>query len=247
MRRKYIPLITGLLLLLGAHVSLALTLSDMRTAIRRNVRDTATSTTLQRYTDAMITAIINEGQRDVVTNTWCITKATSVSVSADVSAALPTDVIQVYRVLYNSASLPEINFQQEDADSGYTSWTASTDTVPSYFIQDKTRTSGTTNIQMQLTVYPQPQAVATLKVFYYATAPDLSSDADLPFNSQSWLTLYDDLLVWYGTYRLLYIEGMADKANLFKSMYDTRLQVLYEDYGAKIQRVPAVPTKEQKP
>lgn len=247
MRRKYIPLITGLLLLLGANVSLALTLSDMRTAIRRNVRDTASSTTLQRYTDAMITAIINEGQRDVVTNTWCVSKSTSLTVSADVSSALPTDVIQVYRVLYNNASLPEINFQQEDADSGYTSWTASTDTVPSYYVQDKTRTSGSSNIQMLLTVFPQPQSAAALKVYYYATAPDLASDSDLPFNSQSWLSLYDDLLVWYGTYRLLYIEGMVDKANLFKSMYDTRLQVLYEDYGAKVQRVPAVPTKEQKP
>ena len=53
--------------------------------------------------------------------------------------------------------------------------------------------------------------------------------------------------MWYTTYRLLFIEAMMDKAGVFKDLYDTRLRVLYEDYGAKPQRLPEVPTKEQKP
>lgn len=249
MRRKYIPLITGLLLLLGAHVSLALTLTEVRTAIRRNVRDTASSSSLQRYTDAMLTAIVNEGQRDVVNNTWCLTKSQNVTVTAasDVSSALSTDVIKVYRVLADGLPLPETTFAQLDADTDFTQWNDDSDSIIQYYIFDRNRYSGTTNTIPLITVFPRPTGTTPLIVYYYAQPTDLSADADIPFNSQSWLNSYDDLLVWYGTYRLLFIEGMAEKSRVFKDLYDTRLQQLYTDYGAKEARVPPIPTKEQRP
>lgn len=85
-----------------------------------------------------------------------------------------------------------------------------------------------------------------MRIIYYAFATDLSAGSDVPFNSLNRFSGYHDLLVWYVTYRILYIEALADKAALFKQLYDTRLGVLLEDYGAKPNKVPELPTKENK-
>lgn len=246
MRRRHwhrSPALAGVVLLWLVSQAGALQLSDIETAVRRNIRDTATSATLQRYSDIVLDALINEGQRDVVSNTWILSKSTSITLSSGVTYyTLPSDLIAIQRVTRQYANLPEVTLGQEDFDNANGTW-ETTSSTPTYFFQDKSQTT-----KIGLAPFPSSSGQAgTLRIIYYTYASDLSSDSDIPFNSEVRFTVYHDLLVWFVTYRVMYIDAMWDKAKVFKEMYDTRLQVLYEDYGAKPEKVPAVQTKENKP
>lgn len=241
MRRRIIPLFAAVLLFVAGNAR-ALVLSDVETGIRRNVRDTATSSSLQRYSNTVLDAVINEGQRDVVSNTWILSKATSISLSAETTYyTLPSDLIAIQRVTRTFGNLPEVTLAQQDADAGNAAWEITAGT-PTYFFQDHAQTN-----KIGIAPFPNSANTGTLKIIYYCYATDLAAAGDTPFNAESRFTIYHDLLVWYGTYRLMFIEGMWDKAKVFKDLYDTRLGVLLEDYGAKPTKVPALPTKEQKP
>lgn len=243
MRRRFLSLFGAFLLSVAGSLHAAgLTLSDIETAARRNVRDTASSSSLQRYSNTVLDSIINEGQRDVVSNTWILSKSTSITLSANTTYyTLPSDTIAIQRVTRQFGNLPEVTLAQQDADNGDAAWEV-TGGTPTYFFQDKSQTN-----KIGLTPYPNSANTGTLNVIYYAYAVDLSVGTDVPFNNDPRFTIYHDLLVWYTTYRLMFIEALWDKAKAFKDMYDTRLGVLLEDYGAKPQRVPALPQKDRKP
>lgn len=240
MRRRLIPVFGAVLLWFAGNAS-ALVLSDVETAIRRNVRDTATSSALQRYSNTVLDAIINEGQRDVVSNTWILSKSTSITLSAETTYyTLPSDLIAIQRVTRSFGNLPEVTLAQQDADNANADWEVTSGT-PTYFFQDRAQSN-----KIGLAPYPNSSNTGTLKIIYYCYATDLSAAGDTPLNAENRFTVYHDLLTWYGTYRLMYIEGMWDKAKVFKDLYDTRLGVLLEDYGAKPNRVPEIATKERK-
>ncbi len=236
MRRKYIPLITGLLLLLGAHVSLALTLSDVRTAIRRNVRDTASSS---RYSDAAILAVINEAQRAVINDTWASSDDTTTTVvGGTVYYSLPTEAIRVWRVTLNSVNLPQIDLEQFDADNDNASW--STTGTPTTYFYDRTNPT-----QIGLQPYPSSSG-ATLKIFYYQNVPDLASDSDVPFDSDPRLASYQDLITYFATARILATEHRLDEAQIYQGMYSSGANIMNANVGHKPIR-PVAPVKEQKP
>lgn len=230
----------ALLVLWGADVR-ALQLSEIITEVRRNVRDTASSTSLRRYSDTFITSLVNEGQRDVINNTWSISKSTTiVTVAGTQEYTLPTDSIEVWRVAYAGRILPELSITQLDADNPL-NWQTSTGTVTAWY-RNRANSS-----QFGLYPYPnQASEVVTVTAYYFALATDLSATTDVPFNALARFSAYHDLLTWYATYRILYDETMLEKARAFKDQYDTRLGVLLENYGAKPERVPSVPTKENK-
>lgn len=221
MKKRIFILLFGLSLSAGA--AQALTLSGIETQIRRNVRDTSSDTSLQRYSDAYIDALINEGQRDVINNTWAISKSSSISlVSGTTYYLLPTTLIQISRVTADSANLPEIDLTQLDFESNNTDWANSG--TPKYFFLDRSTVTA-------IGVYPYPSASGTLKVTYFSHATDLSSDTDEPFNALDNLAGYHDLLVYYVSARIEVIEGRADLAKYYEDIYLSRLQVMNTNVG----------------
>ncbi len=228
----------GFVLLLFSGIAQCLTLSDIRTAVRKNIRDT--DPTLRRYSDANLLPFINEGQRDVINNTWIVSKSSSItSVASQVYYSFPSDLISVERITRSYGNLPEVTLNQMDFDTYNSTWEVTTGN-PKYFYQNHARPT-------EFGVFPPSTSGSeTYRLIYYAQGTDLSSDSDIPFNSSARFYSYHDLLTWYATFRILFIEGFSDKAALFKDMYDTRLRVLYEDYGAKPEKVPTVVTKENK-
>ncbi len=149
MRRKL--LIAGLLLLLGAKCALALTLSDVRSQIRRNVRDTASSSTARRYSDATLLVYINEAQRAVMNDTWSLSTVGSVSsVAGTASYSLPAGAIKTWRVTYDSVALPEVTMHQLDADNPGI-WYTDTSATPTNFYFDPSNADS-------FNLYPIPTA-----------------------------------------------------------------------------------------
>ena len=221
----------------------ALTLAQIRTAVRLNIRDTATSTALQRYSDSTLNTLINEGQRAVAMRAWPMTKTNTLTASAStVYYTMPSDTLAIRRVTYNGVVLPEVTQQQIDADQNYGSWESSTTTTtPKYWFR------GNQNSTNSIGLYPAPASSGATVLVYYASAPtDLSADSDVPFESETRFSSYHDLLVFYATERIEMIEGLTDKAQMFQGFFDTELETFSENIGLRPQVVPAIPTKENK-
>lgn len=239
MRRKLVPLIAGFLLLLGANASWALTLSDIRSQIRRNVRDTATSTSLRRYSDATLLVYINEAQRAIINETWALSATSATTVTAGTTYySLPTNLIKVWRVTLDGANLSQLDLKQYDADFADAAW--STSGTPASFFYDRTNRN-----QIGLQPYPSSSGSA-LKVFYYQTAPDLASDSDVPFDTDLRLYSYHDIIIYYVSFRLLTAENRLPEAQAYQGIYSGAVDVMNTNVGFKPTR-PPVQSKEQKP
>lgn len=219
-------LFIAFLFLLPVNAS-ALTLLELRTNVRLLIKDASTSR--QRYTDTQVNNFINEGQRDVINNTWVITKSTNITlVTGTTYYTLPTDTLAIQRVTKDRRNLPETSLIKLDGDSSNGTWENSVGVANSYF-QDPSQTD-------KIGVYPWPNSsssTGTIKVIYYAVAPVISSDADIPFNGEARFYAYHDLLEYFAAYRVYLLEGEVDKAGLYRQEYESRLTLMAGRIGMK--------------
>ena len=233
-KRTSIPLVGLFLLMAGtAH---GLTLSDIETQIRRNLRDTSTDTSLQRYSDAVIDSLINEAQRDVVNQTWCLDASTGVVLTVNTTFYyLPTDLIAVKSARFTDSSnntyvLEEKNersFRQNNPD-----WQKQTGKPVNYFVRDATDTA----TAYQVAYYPIPGAVSstgTVNIEYYSQATDLDDDTDVPFDGKRFMYPYHEVLVFYPTYRLKMTEGQTNDATLYFQVYKTGIDAIMSKLNSK--------------
>ena len=86
-----------------ASISYADSFSDIRTQVRRQVKDNGA--TLQRYSDDFINDLINEAQKDVVNRTWCILDAADLTLTSKTTYYdLQSNVIAIHQAYYTNAS-----------------------------------------------------------------------------------------------------------------------------------------------
>lgn len=229
MRKKLVFL--GLLLL--PSISFSSTLSELRTEIRLLIKDP--SATRQRYTNSQINTFINEAQRDVVNNTWCISKNTSITlVSGTTYYSLPTDLIAIQRVTREYRNLPETALIKLDSDFTNGAWANSGGTPTNYF-QDSSQTD-------KIGFYPWPNgssSTGTVRLIYYTQASDLSSDSDEPFLGLDRFVPYHDLLIYFVAYRVYLLEGEIEKASSYRQEYESRLAIMGTRVGSKINYIPS--------
>ncbi len=219
----------------------ALTLSEIETQIRRNVRDTAASG--NRYTDAILDAWINEAQREVVNLTWCVETSTSyVLAAATTYYALPTDFIAAKLVTFKDArqqviELDEYSFRkvyQEEADFELSSAGA----PDHYFI----RYPGDSDDNLEISYVPVPttQSTGTVKVWYVYAPADLSSDADVPFDGFNHLKPYHYALVAHVTAKIKAIESKYEEAAFYLKEWERYVNTMSARFGASPNYRPSV-------
>jgi hypothetical protein len=226
MRRTLYPLLAVSVLFLGVQSSLALTLSEVRTEIRRNVRDTASSSSLRRYSDTRLNALINEAQRSVVNETWPLSEVNTQSVILGTTYyPLASDAIKTWRVTLDSVALPELAFHQLDADNAGSSWLSSTGTPTGFFYDRSTSTV--------IGLAPLPSGTGSLKVYTYNRADDLSDDADVPYDGDVRLYPYHDLLVYHVSFRLLLEQNRITEADHYRALYDAGVELMNTNVGHK--------------
>lgn len=218
--------------LFSAGASNALTLSTIRTEIRIRIKDS--DSTRQRYTDAQLNNIINQTQRDVVNVSWIIKKSTAISLVTNTTYyAIPTDLIAIHRLMFRNYNLPETTLQELDSKSEFGKWPEQAG-IPTAYFQDPARPSS-------IGISPWPNnlsSTGTINMIYYSQGTDLSSDSDVPFNSDTRYYPYHDLLIYEPCYKIMLIEGENDKAGEYKSYYESRLQILLAAIGNKPNFLP---------
>jgi hypothetical protein len=240
MKRRAVLLLAGVLVSCGVSSSLALTLSEARSAIRRNVRDTASSTSLRRYSDAVLLAYVNEAQRVIINATWASSdSSTQAAVSGTGTYAYPSEAIHVWRVTYAGANLPELDFRWKDVDTQNNAWETTTGT-PEAFVRDRSE-PGTIRLS------PVPSASGSeVKLFYFQRVPDLASDTDVPFDSDDRLYPYHDLIVYHVSARIFMSENRTAEAAIYGGLFDEGVEEMNVNVGNKPLR-PVAPATAAKP
>jgi hypothetical protein len=232
MRRTLSLLAAALLFFAGsAH---ALTLAEIRTRIRTNIHDTSTSSGLQRYSDATLTQEVNEAQRDVVNQTWCLETSTSITVAVGTTYYnLPTDVLTITQVRFRDTTglvteMSEVGRRKLFQDDPNFENNGQSSPPSQYFIQFST--AGGANLQMG--VYSAPSSTGTLLIDYIQQAADLSADSDIPLDGYRALYVYHYALVYRVSSRIRLREGFSD-ADAYSQLYAAEIASMLNRVGAK--------------
>ena len=208
----------------------AQTLSQIRTEVRRNLRDT--DSTRQRYTDALLLDFINEAQREIVNATWLGEKTSSyILTPLTTFYSLPTDLIVITNVDFKdkqNTTLPLTEMTLKGLNSENPDWRRTVGTPLDYYV-DKATTSN----QLVISYIPIPttQSTGTVTVRYYYQVPDLAADADVPFDGKRHLYFYHQVIVYHATMRLKMIEKKIEEANFYATMYGNYLKIIRERLG----------------
>lgn len=212
-------LTTLLVLATLASSTFALTLSDLRTQVRRTLDDTSTETAKQHWTDAELNFLINQGQREVCdTIAWALyATSTAYTTAYSTWVALPTDCYAIDRLVIDSAAytvIPEVTLASKDKEDA--SWWSGGAGKPDSYFWNTERT--------RIGFSPCPNAAYEYTIDYVAIPADMDDDADVPFNGVTKLKPYHHLLIHYVVWWCskdkdhyqLYSAGLQRMANAIK-------------------------------
>jgi hypothetical protein len=225
--KKFLRILLLFASLLITRQSFALTLSDIETQIRRNVRDTATSG--NRYSDAILDDWINEAQREIVNMTWCVNASTSISlVAATTYYSLPDNFITPYLVLFTETGEDTVQMKERLEGSLYDDNPSFEDTSSGspteYFLRQSL--SGGDNLQVGFVQVPTSSSTGTVRIDYFAYPDDMSSDSDVPFGGLLHLKTYHYTLVNHVTAKIKALEGKTGEADFYRQEFERGISIM---------------------
>lgn len=221
------------LFLLFSPLSLrALTVSVLRSNIRTIIKDAGDH---NRYQDAQLLDLLNEGQRDVSNLTWLVSNSTSFSlVSGTTYYSLPTDIVEITRVTREYKLLNETTFSKADSDSAGSSW-ETLGGIPIDYFQDSTQPD-------KIGIKPFPNnssSTGTIRVQYISQPTELVLSSDIPFNGSSRYLIYNDILVYYAVTRIFMLEGDIQRSQVYSQLYESRIDALKQKAGSHPNFLPS--------
>lgn len=215
----------------------ALTLSDIRTEIRKTIKDNPTDTSFRRYSDAFLLPLINETQREIVNFTFLADRTSSYVLSPLTTYYnLPTDLMTVHQLYFTNTSGQLIELKEEAQRSLYDNnpqWESQSGSPSSYLITGATSSAGNASAPLLISYIPIPTqtSTGTVRIWYYNIVPDLSSDSDVPFENRRDLYPYHFSLVYGVTAKIKILEGWMDEATVYQSFYKSSVDLMKSNLG----------------
>lgn len=231
MRLLKVILASGFLLF--ASDCYCLTLSEAKLELRRLIKDTATSSALQRYSDSVLTSYLNQGQRDVVTATWCLETSTGISLSPGTTYYdLPSNIISVKMVTY----LPATNIRRRLNQKSYKAqiesnpeWERQTGPPMSYIVRGSTDTG--LSLEMAFIPIATSASTGTANVDYYKQATEMTSDSDILLDGDYALVSYHNAVIYSAAMNIQIIEGNAQMAQNYSQLFQSMLTAMKSRLG----------------
>jgi len=164
------------------------------------------------FTDQQILNIMNEAQDDALSMTLCIREAYVFDTSSGtVYYSLPSDFMQIDRVLSDDQRLEEKSPAKLDKDSS--EWETETGEPINYYINFASRT--------KIGFYPYPvtnTTTTTVKVEYYAQANTIGVSTE-PFNGITEFKSFYNMLGYYTAARMLYATNHSADGDRYMQWY----------------------------
>lgn len=233
MRLRQTLLLVGALFLCAK--SHCLTLSDAETEVRRLVKDTATSASLQRYSDTVIDAFLNQSQREVVNATWCLQKSTSIAlVTGTTYYSLPSDLIVVKLINFKDSAnrkreLTETSYKavrQNNPDYERTAGPPAEYTI-------RASTTNATTLDICFLPVAGGSSTGTITVDYMNQSTDLSSDSTVFLDGDIALLPYHETIVYQTVSKIKLLEGDTAMASAYLQLYTASIQAMNSRLGEK--------------
>lgn len=217
-------LIALLLIACPASKAYSLTLSELLTQTRVFLRDTASDSARQRFSDTQLTSFLNNGQKEVNLKVWAVINSSAIKLSAGTTEySLPTDHIAVLRITANHSPLVERDFKFFDDAS--TSWISDSGTPTEYYVRvDSSLVAGVS--RECFGVHPVSTAAATAIVQYLAQPADLSASGDIPFSGNLRLYPFHQGLAYYAAYRGYLAMGTREEAAFYMRDYENLVALM---------------------
>ncbi len=206
---------------------LALNVAQIKTEIRRNIRDDKAPSNV-RYTDAYILDYINEAQRDIFNKTWLTEKVTSYVLSPLTTYYnLPTEFIDTKKVYFQATILGSKNLivldsvMQRSLYQSMPTWESFNSSPVNYWVSNATSPVATSTVPLRISYLPVPTntSTGTVTLWYYCQPNDLVNDSDIPFDGRRQLYPYHYSIVYYVVMRLKLIDGIMDEYNEYGKLY----------------------------
>jgi len=225
----------------------ALTLSGIRTDIRRAVDDNPSDSSFRRYSDTLLLNLINEAQRDVQRNIGDLADKTTVYILAPRTTYydLPTDVIHIKQVYFTDKSnqLTELDeLSQKSLYDKNPAWDRTPGQPNSYWVSQATQPQNQASAVSRISYIPIPTHLSTgaVTIWYSYIMPDLSADSDVPFDNRRNLYSYHDALVYYVTVRIKVFENKATEAAAYQQFYANVLNAMKGSLGMSPNYTPGI-------
>lgn len=218
----------------------SLTLSTIRDQIRRNIRDTASASARQRYSNAILLEFINEAQREVVNLTWLTEATTTYGLTTGTTFYdLPSDFLAVKLVQYEDTDSTTIELKEKSFKRTFQSnpdWDDVTTDPNEYFILQDDNTS----LQIGYSGIPAATSTGTVTIRYINLPVDLAADADLPFDGKLHLVPYHYSIVYHATARLKLIESKVEEANAYLQLFSISVGLAQDRLGQSPNLFPKI-------
>lgn len=215
----------------------ALTLSQIRTEVRRAIRDNPSDSTRYRYSDTVLLDMINEAQRDITNQTWLAEQVTSYVLTAGTSYYnLPLPLLDINQVYFRNTQGQTLEIEAISQKAMYdqaSDWQQEAGTPVQYFISMATSPTTTNASTKRISYIPIPTrtSTGTIEMWYSFQVDDLANDSDIPFNGLRHLMTYHMALAYHAISRIKDIEGKTAEAESYDKRYQRAVAILIDRLG----------------
>lgn len=210
----------------------ATNLSDIRTQVRRSVRDT--DTTNPRYSDSILNSFINEAQNTANNAGWLCRGVTSYALTPNVTYyALPTDFLAASQVYFKRPDATTIVLLEQPQAALYQlipDWDRRTGTPNYYYVSQPTSAVVGSSSTMLISFIQVPTSISTgvVTIWYVQDIPNMNADSDLPFGGRMFFQPYSEALYYYAASRILALDGIYDESNYYMALFKQDLAVMVD-------------------
>lgn len=191
-----------------------------------------------KYQDPFVTMLLNEGQKDIVKATdclQCITPYKTDTIADQQEYTLPAYVYKVdYRggiAYYDGTTKTRlIMVTLKHLDDYESQWrTAVSGTPQMYYLRNTT-----------IGLYPKPVTAVTngIEIYYIRKPTDLTNGMDIPFEGDTGLANYHELISIYAIWKLKAMEASTQEGinqrDYYERQYATGVNRLKREYMDKI-------------
>lgn len=225
----------GLICFFAASNANALSVAQLKTEVRRHVKDNPSDSSRRKYSDDFLLSFINEAQRQIINETWLSQKATSYDLLANTTYYnLPTDVLAIAEAIYyrrgnlTPQQLDEISLRAlYDQNPNWDRQTAG-NAPNQYVVTQATNSTASSTASLRISFIPIPSAssTGTVTLWYFNQVDDLIADTDVPFNGKPNTLPYHIAIAYHAVARIHLLDGMPDAAVLYFNLYNNVIAAL---------------------
>jgi len=235
-------LLLGLFLLFAPALSSALTLSQLRTEVRKAIDDQSTSR--PAWTNSQLNDYLNEAQREVTNAMWLVEDTTQYVLSPRTTYyLLPNDVLAVLNVDFRAKDKSYLKLEETNLKTLRTDnpdWRNQRGSPTEYYVDNAT---GTDQLLITYIGIPTEASTGTVILRYAALPDDMSSDSDVPFDGRRELYTFHMSLVYHVAMRISVVRKRFEEATFYGQMFTNSINMISQKAGARPNYTPSFRTR----